>query len=274
VLVTGGRIQFGNTLASAELYNPASGTWLFTSSMNVPRDNHPATLLPDGRILVNGGVNDGDVERSAETYNPQSGTWAPVGLMAHERFNHKATLLPDGRVLAAGGAGMQGDCVPIGTAEIFDPQSNSWQPAGHLAVFRTFHGATLLGNGRVLVTGGYTGLNSAANPCLSATRRIEVYDPASGSWTTGGSMQLSRGGISSLARLSDGRVLVAGGRIFNSYLAAAEIYDPIVNSWLSAGSMSTPRNAPTLTTLLDGRVLVAGGANSTDTQASAELYTP
>jgi hypothetical protein len=107
VLVVGGEYAAGGyiqTLADAELYDPAAGTFAATGSMTVPRDFHTATILLDGKVLIAGGTNIGGELASAELYDPAAGTFAATGSMAVPREYYTATLLPNGKVLIVGGS--------------------------------------------------------------------------------------------------------------------------------------------------------------------------
>ena len=286
VLVAGGAsLGVGSCSGtSAELYDPASGSWTPTGSMGTRRAGHTATLLPDGRVLVAGGsggpadnADCGDVA-SAELYDPRTGTWIPTGSMGTPRSAHTATLLPDGRVLVVGGTNdlgtiAKGYAASLTTAELYDPASGTWTPTGSMGTPRSAHTATLLPDGRVLVAGG---LLAPTGSVASA----ELYDPASGTWTPTGSMDTKRQG-STATLLPDGRVLVAGGSSVSGVgigivvLGTAELYDPRTGAWTATGSMGAERERPTATLLPDGRVLVAGGDDfASATFASAELYDP
>jgi hypothetical protein len=149
VLVAGGK-NAGNYFSSAELYDPASGTWTPTGALGIPRDAHTATLLPNGKVLVAGGENATGVLPSAEVYDPASGTWSATGLLNTKRQNFTATLLLNGKVLAAGGFGG----FPLSDAELYDPANGIWTATGSLIAGRINHTASLLPNGKVLVAAG------------------------------------------------------------------------------------------------------------------------
>ncbi len=171
VLVVGGDM-FDGTLtgsARAEIYDPATDTWIPTEDMGVERGRPNAVLLSDGRVLVTGDrfLDIQALTGKAEVYDPDTGTWTPTEDLSKPIVDHSLTLLPDGRVLAAGGAHPlninHGDYT---TTEIFDPATNSWSPGPELSHPRAHHSATLLPDGRVLLIGGI-GSENVGNPLTS-----------------------------------------------------------------------------------------------------------
>ena len=101
-LVVGG--DNGGSLATAELYDPANGTWAASGSLGLARSRHTATLLPNGKVLIVGGSDDENNSLvSAELYDPASGTWTATGSLNTARRLHTATLVQNGMVLVAGG---------------------------------------------------------------------------------------------------------------------------------------------------------------------------
>jgi hypothetical protein len=187
VLVAGGGCCGGKIYqSSAELYNPATGRWTATGDMGVVRGGsasngaagaHAATLLADGRVLVTGGFgqwNRSVVWASAELYNPGSGTWTATGSMGGARLGHISIQLADGRVLVAGGFNTAPPAeIPVASAELYDPTTGTWNDTADLVEGRAGATATLLSDGRVLITGGF---DSNGTGLITA----ELYDPGSG----------------------------------------------------------------------------------------------
>jgi hypothetical protein len=245
VLVAGGYAGNGTTLASAELYDPASGTWAATGSLATARNGQTATLLPNGKVLVAAGnaagpnANDTPLA-SAELYDPASGTWTATGSLATARDVHTATLLPNGKVVVAGGFN---GSFALASAERYDPASGTWTATGSLGAARRLHTATLLTDGKVLGAGGFGG----GTTLVSA----ELYDPASGTWSATGSLNTARRRHTA-ALLSNGMVLIAGGLDINdATTASAELYDP--------PTPATLLNISTRMRVLTGdQVLIAG----------------
>ena len=177
VLVVGGggevRLAEGPPYgATAELYDPVSGTWIATGSMAMARFGHAATRLQNGTVFVVGGSSGDDATaRSAELYDPTSGRWTVTTSMANARSGHTATLLLDGTVLVASGVGLGSEPRPLASAERYDPTSATWTATGGMTQARLDHTAILLPDGTVLVMGDYDYESRAST---------ELYDPASG----------------------------------------------------------------------------------------------
>ena len=139
--------------ASAELFDPATGTFAATGSMGTARQDFTMTRLAGGGVLVAGGTNGSDIVASAEVYDPASGAFAPTGSMMVPRQFATATLLADGDVLVAGGTTTYGHDY-LASAELYDPVRRSFTSTGSMTAPRAFQTATLLRDGRVLLVGG------------------------------------------------------------------------------------------------------------------------
>ena len=143
------------------MYDPATGTWTTTGALNTGRYNHTATLLPNGQVLVTGGQgSSGNILASVEMYDPATGTWTTTGALNTGRYYHTATLLPNGKVMVTGGNGSYGISSILASAELYDPATGSWTTTGSLNTARQWHTATLLTNGKILVTGGQSSSGS------------------------------------------------------------------------------------------------------------------
>jgi hypothetical protein len=160
VLLAGGFDKNLTTSAIALLYDPATGTWQPTGSLNISRTGHSATLLDNGQVLVAGGETGtgsgaGSVD-SAELYEPTTGSWITTGKLNISRGGQTATRLPDGSVEVTGGTFVipNGDITYLQSTELYDSTTGKWQMNGALNVPTSGHAAALLQDGEIVVAGG------------------------------------------------------------------------------------------------------------------------
>ena len=189
-------------------------------TMNVPREFHTATLLPDGRVLLAGGNSDSipGVLRDCETYAAATGTWSETSPLNRKRNLHEQVLLADGRVLAAGGdIGSAIGLNVTGVCEIFDPAANTWTLTHPLATPRADFTANLLPDGNVFAVGG-------TDDGREALASIEEFDPVAGRWHLLGAILAQPRMNHTATTLPDGSVLVAGGIANEQIVAEAEIF--------------------------------------------------
>jgi hypothetical protein len=199
-LIVGGSdyYNYDREYASAELYDPKSGTFVPTGSLRRARHDHTATLLGDGRVLVAGGGRGVEGLTSAEIYDPLTGLFGPTGSMMQSRNGQSATLLRDGRVLVAGGLSEP--------AELYDPKTGKFTPTGRMVALRSRPTGTLLRDGRVLLVGTWCWYQCG----MPETPVGELYDPATGAFspTVFAAATLSN---HTATLLPGGPVLIAGG---------------------------------------------------------------
>jgi uncharacterized protein (TIGR03437 family) len=244
------------------------GTFKSAASMITPRGGHTATLLPNGTVLFAGGSMNGfptEISAAAELYNPDTETFTPTGNMTAPRSQHSATLLGNGKVLIAGGRTGTNGLQNLGTAELYDPATGTFTPAGAMITVRGRHSATLLADGRVLMT-------ACAIPCNSAI--AELYDPITGVFTDVGT---PGAGGDAAALLADGRVLITGGCLAVGIGTKAQLFVPATGRFIDTSPMNSGcANTNTATLLTSGKVLFAGNSEYTgpDWPADADLYDP
>jgi Kelch motif protein len=305
ILATGGGSGIGGAgTGSAEIYDYRTAEFAPTANAPSARASGVAVRLNDGRVLIAGGI-DGTtaVTKTCEIYDPATNTFSPASDMGTPRALHAGARLYDGRVLVCGGSTAVSGTDSVSqllslvsnataTAEIYDPVNNTWSfttamPDGS----RTGHVAALLPDGRVLAAGGvrpvFIPFIGTVPTFLATARR---YNPATTLWDTTASMTSAARALSSVARLNDGRIMVAGGLDANllSQSASARtevsIFDNAAGAnggWQEGPNLATARYAHSLTTLPSGHVVAAGGVTGTasvtlspTTISSVERYTP
>jgi hypothetical protein len=287
VLATGGSDGQGNAIATAEIFDPATRTWTEAAANHDARVGHAASLLYDGRVLVVGGTpSTGACEpmSSAELYDPTTDRWSRTSqLPVPVDRGAVAVTLADGRVLVAGG---RTNCESVSSsAALFDPTNNTWSRTASMEPPAEFLNATLLGDGRVVVSGAAT----------------TIYDPETATWAplgdprplTGAACQgdvgtysrvLDRDSVmaratsedcSSVTVLPAGTLLVAGGLSRSKRaLGSVQIMDLKTGEGVRSWDMRVARVGHTATRLENGVVLIAGGRDGPRRIGSSELYIP
>ncbi len=280
VLVAGGDDE--ESMATTEVYEPS--VKVFTSGPQLLGRYiwHAAAPVAEGALIA-GGLDLGDASRFEISRGERTavGTTTDasimdledrsslrsVGSMMVARQGFSMTPLLDGTVLVFGGAGRGSYTV----AEIYDPQTRRFARTGDILVERFACPATLLKDGRVLLTGGTSSSRATYNKRIADA---EIYDPVARSFTRTGSMQRSRWGHTSTL-LADGRVLITGGiNEEEGFTTSAELYDPKNGVFREISPMRLPRSRHAAVLLADGRVLITGGSSDFDTWRSAEIFDP
>lgn len=253
-----------------------------TGIMHTVRGDTVSVLLNNGTALVAGGWTTdgggcpgrGTPTRTAETYDPITESFTLTGPMVMGRWEHSAIALDDGRILIAGGAN---GCVNnmTATAEVYDPSTRTFSAVSGMTITRKSFPMAKLPDGRVLVFGGTKEGNFA-----TATTRVDIFDPATNSFSLAGYLAVDRGGHGVCA-LNDGKFLLMGGmnRFDDAASVArnksAEIYDPLTNTsrLLPALMVNRHLNRTTAVRLDDGTCLISS-QNMLQGGVTVEIFDP
>jgi N-acetylneuraminic acid mutarotase len=291
ILLIGGNDPSGQQIQSCLQFAPSTSTWKEAPPTHVARAGHTATLLADGRVLVVGG--DGSppgqpAMTSAELYDPMSRAWAAAASPATPRRSHAAARLQEGRVLIVGGVDPENKHKTLRSAELFDPASGTWRPAGTLSTSRSGHSATLLDDGRVLVAGGHKRPTRGwwDMGILSST---EIFEPKTLTWRPAASLP-GPGHSGHTAVLLPGQKVFLGGGWSDTGMdhvvvsSDVDLFDATTDTWTRAGTLDPAyetlckrtvsarrwnfdpvgRIGHTATALTDGRMMLVGGLQAYD----------
>ena len=276
ILAVTGHPLKGQSLASAEIFDPTANTWTPTGPLNVARNGvEPGGLivLPGGQVLIVGGGTAARSVKEAELFDPTTQTWSLTGPMNEARSNHSTTLLADGRVLVVGGIDWATEVVRS-SAELYDSATGRWTLLAPTSGPRTNHSAVLLNDGRVLIVGG------ASTPDFSdELSSAEIFNPMTLAFRATGAMHEARRAFRAL-KMNDGRVIAVGGSHGTvgdpaAQLSSVEVFDPRSESWGVVAPLIEGRWGPDVAVLSDGSILVTGGMyGRVGRRRTAEIFNP
>jgi hypothetical protein len=273
VLAIGGDIDGTgtNTLSSCELYDPSTGLWTYTGSLNTPRSLFNAVLLNNGKVLVIGGFGSSYPFgiMTCELYDPSTELWTYTGSTITPRIaigssNINAVLLNDGNVLILGGQDLGAQ---DGACEIYNTSTGIWSHTGRIPVFDgfTYVNLILLSNGNVLAVGKGDILTVPA---------YSIFDINTNTWSY--PLTAIPSGIPvpadfiNLTELLTGDILYAGGHT----LPASQTYNQLSSTWTNTGALNFPRLSCVTVTLGNGKALIVGGSNDFSIFSIFSIVTP
>lgn len=220
-------------------------------------------------LLLTGCTGADPADPAAGPDHQRSGTARAGGSpeMTVPRAVHKATVLHDGRVLFTGGCTLAG-CGGFEqgqTSEVFDPASRRFVTGPAMTTPRAGHTATLLGDGRVLLVGGYPG---EGRPALATA---EVFDPATNTFRPVADLSEQRADHTATV-MPDGRVLIAGGTTgTGGALSSTEVFDPATNRFGAGSSLTTARSGHVAVSTAGRLVLIGGTSDLESAMATTDV---
>jgi hypothetical protein len=281
VLICGGYNDLIGSMRVSELYDPIKDSFSLTGSMGETRELFQAVKLASGEVLATGGLCLAlhRTVASAELYDPKSGRWRFTGSLAQDRFGHAACALRDGKVLIVGGASLvlsrkNGYSKTLSSAEIYDPASGLFTPAGSMIAARDRPAAVLLPNGEALITGGQ---GEAGAPI----HFDELYNPSTGKFRKLDTPALSARMAHNTIILQNGSVISAGGWDADAKSTTNTIMalDPGSGAVTPLQPLPWAAHDEAMLLMSNGDVVVAGGkiadsaghASSSDTGAVIKI---
>gem|GEM_PF-2616885 len=256
VLATGGYTGTGRR-KECELFDITEGKWISTGDLLDERSLYTQTLLPNGEVMVSGGINNSSAAtKKSEVYSTVWESWTATGDMTYLRYGHTANLLVDGKVIVCGGYSGT-EVLPY--CESYDYQQKSWTSKAQMAEARYNHKSVVLRDGRLLVVGGSN---------YSSLKSCELYSPIADTWSTAASLPVTL--VNHTLVSLDDKILCIGG--YNGSTAEDKIfaYSVGIDSWVEIGTrLVTARYGHTAMVMPDKSILIAGGVNSAGTALSS-----
>jgi len=229
LVMGGGTAPLAERTDTCEVFNAATETWSWTTSMGSAVEFPPSALLYDGLVLRTWGT-------EPELYDPAAETWSPTasfnfpdrGYPGHS--DHSLIVLSDGRAAAIGvNTATQANASMV---EVFDPSSGTWSPGSSPSLRRAQSEVVYLPDGQILVQGGDEIANSSPEPdVLGVVKRTDLYDPVADSWRRVADTLLFREYHAVTLLVPDGRVITTGGTNIkfssaNPLSASIDAYSP------------------------------------------------
>ncbi len=250
---------------------PVPGEWTRITPMLTGRTNHAAVPLPDGSVLVFGGVGPDGYVTASEIYRPESGEWESAAeMVAPYQLMTPPVVLSDGRVVAVGGTS---DQVPSAQVQVFDPAIGEWAAMPDLPVARFASVAAALPDSSLLVTGG----TGRADEIFDTAIR---FDSLSSTWveTEAAPFETIHPGFltsQNKSALPWGEVgTLITGSSFRTGSDQVAWFDVTSGTWEELEPAPTKRRLAGNGLLSDGRIIVFGGFDGNDPLRTAEIYDP
>jgi len=242
-------VLFG--IANMSLAN--EGIWSKKTDMPTARFG-PTSSVVNGKVYVIGGgaTMYGSALSTVEEYDPATDTWTRKAPMPTPRYGHAACVVNNKIYVFGGSRTTPGFLV---TVEEYDPATDAWTTKRDMPTKRTFLCASVVNN-KIYVIGG----RAASDPPDPGPSSLEVYDPATDTWTTKANMPIRR--ASAAACVVDGKVYVIGGVIEDTHgapLSTVNEYNPATDIWTRKADMPTARLFLSAT-VVNGKIYAFGGA--------------
>ena len=269
IYAIGGWLPGDIAIATVEEYDPATDTWTRKTDMPTARDTL-STSVVNGKIYAIGGLkyNPWRIFSTVEEYDPVADKWTRKADMPTARWAFSTSVV-DGKIYAIGGIavyarGWDG----LSRVEVYDPATDTWTRKADMPTARGDLSTSVV-DGKIYAIGGVTAYVHQQRQTNYPT--VEVYDPATDTWTRKADMPTAREWPST--SVVDGKIYAIGGMVaWVSALSTVEIYDPVTDKWEAGLDMPTARRYLS-TSAVNGKIYAIGGSTAANVPlATVEEY--